>query len=61
MSNQSIKKKAMVSWTGGKDCALSLFMAKRSGFEISGLVTFIPAGSNFRAHPLDVLKNKPKH
>ena len=48
----------MVSWTGGKDCALSLFMAKRSGFEISGLVTFIPAGSNFRAHPLDVIEKQ---
>jgi uncharacterized protein (TIGR00290 family) len=58
MSNQSTKKKAMVSWTGGKDCALSLFMARRSGFEISRLVTFIPAGSNFRAHPLDVIEKQ---
>lgn len=37
---------------GGKDCALSLFMARQSGFEISGIATFIPADSVFKAHPL---------
>lgn len=58
MNNQPTKKKAMVSWTGGKDCALALFIARRSGFEISGLVTFIPAGSDFRAHPLDVIEKQ---
>ena len=58
MRGNFTKKKAMVSWTGGKDCALSLFMAKRSGFEISGLVTFIPAGSTFRAHPLNVIEKQ---
>jgi uncharacterized protein (TIGR00290 family) len=58
MSDQFTKKKAIVSWTGGKDCALSLFIARQSGFEIVGLVTFIPAGSNFRAHPLNVIEKQ---
>jgi uncharacterized protein (TIGR00290 family) len=58
MNNQPTKKKAMVSWTGGKDCALSLFMARRSGFEISGLVTFVPVDSDFRAHPLIVIEKQ---
>lgn len=48
----------MVSWTGGKDCALALFIARQSGFEIAGLITFIPAGSDFRAHPLTVIKKQ---
>jgi len=58
MGAQLTKKKAIVSWTGGKDCALSLFMARQSGFEVAGLVTFIPAGSDFRAHPLTVIKKQ---
>jgi diphthamide synthase (EF-2-diphthine--ammonia ligase) len=58
MSGQFTKKKAMVSWTGGKDCALSLFITRQSGFEISGLVTFITEGSNFRAHPLNVIEKQ---
>ena len=58
MGDQVTKKKAIVSWTGGKDCALSLFMARQSGFEIAGLVTFIPAGSDFRAHPLIVIEKQ---
>jgi len=58
MSHHLTKKKAIVSWTGGKDCALSLFMARKSGFDISGLVTFIPAGSAFRAHPLNVIEKQ---
>jgi uncharacterized protein (TIGR00290 family) len=58
MSDQLTKKKAIVSWTGGKDCALSLFMARQSGFEVAGLVTFIPAGSDFRAHPLIVIEKQ---
>ena len=58
MNNQPTKKKAIVSWTGGKDCAISLFMARQSGFEISGLVTFIPADSDFRAHPLIVIEKQ---
>jgi diphthamide synthase (EF-2-diphthine--ammonia ligase) len=58
MGDQLTKKKAIVSWTGGKDCALSLFMARQSGFEIAGLVTFIPAGSDFRAHPLIVIEKQ---
>jgi len=52
------RKKAIVSWTGGKDCALALFIAGQSGFEITGLVTFIPAGSDFRAHPLIMIEKQ---
>lgn len=58
MNDGFTKKKAIVSWTGGKDCALSLFLARQSGFEIAGLVTFIPAGSSFRAHPLTVIEKQ---
>jgi diphthine-ammonia ligase len=58
MGDQLTKKKAIVSWTGGKDCALSLFMARQSGLEIAGLVTFIPACSDFRAHPLTVIEKQ---
>lgn len=58
MSDLLPQKKAIVSWTGGKDCALSLFLARQSGFEISGLVTFIPAGAGFRAHPLNIIEKQ---
>lgn len=57
-NNKFTRKKAIVSWTGGKDCALSLFMARQSGLEIAGLVTFISTGSNHRAHSLNVIEKQ---
>ncbi len=37
-----MKPKAIVSWSGGKDCALALYHARRD-FEIVGLVTTVTA------------------
>jgi len=51
-------KRAFISWTGGKDSSLALFLAKEIGYEILGLVTFIPESSSFRAHPLHVIKKQ---
>jgi uncharacterized protein (TIGR00290 family) len=43
-------------WTGGKDCSLALYEARRDGYEISCLVTFAPLNPNFLAHPLAFIK-----
>ncbi len=51
-------KKAFVSWTGGKDSSLALFLAKQLGYEIIGLATFVPESSKFRAHPLHVIEKQ---
>jgi diphthine-ammonia ligase len=48
--------KATVLWTGGKDSVLALHEARWSGFEIINLVTFIPEGSDFLAHPLPFME-----
>jgi diphthine-ammonia ligase len=45
-------KNAAMLWTGGKDSALALFEAGRSGFEVRCLVTFAPPKPDFLAHPL---------
>lgn len=46
-------KRAVVLWTGGKDCCLALHCARDSGWDIVGLVTFVPDGdAEFHAHPL---------
>ena len=50
-----MEKKGTVSWTGGKDSALALHKAERSGIEIVNLVTFAPKGAEFRSHPLNFL------
>jgi uncharacterized protein (TIGR00290 family) len=53
-------KKAVVSWTGGKDCALALYEAKELGYEIVALVTFTPKNAKFLAHPLQLMKYQAK-
>jgi uncharacterized protein (TIGR00290 family) len=42
---------AAMLWTGGKDCSLALYEARRSGYEVLCLVTFAPPSPNFLAHP----------
>jgi len=48
--------KATVLWTGGKDSALALYEAVLSGYEILNLVTFIPDGADFLAHPISFME-----
>jgi uncharacterized protein (TIGR00290 family) len=52
------ENKAAVLWTGGKDCALSFFMAEQKGYEIECLITFVPASRNFKAHSLKVMEHQ---
>lgn len=49
-------KNAAMLWTGGKDSALALFEASRSGHDIRCLVTFAPPQPDFLAHPLAFMK-----
>ncbi len=51
-------KRAVVSWTGGKDCNLALLEAKRMGYELVSLITFAMDNARFRAHPLAVMKKQ---
>lgn len=46
-----MKEKALVLWSGGKDCNLALQLAKEAGYEIVALVTFCSKSTQFRAHP----------
>lgn len=46
-----MKEKAIVLWSGGKDCNLALQLAKNEGYEITALVTFYSKSTEFRAHP----------
>lgn len=48
--------RAAVLWTGGKDSALALYEARLAGFTIVNLVTFIPEGADFLAHPLFMME-----
>ncbi len=50
--------RAAVLWTGGKDCALALHEARRSGLPVEELVTFAPPSPVFLAHPLPFLKRQ---
>ena len=43
--------RAAMLWTGGKDCSLALYEARRAGLDISCLITFAPANPQFLAHP----------
>ncbi len=53
---QSDCRAAAVLWTGGKDCALAMHEACASGNGIEALVTFVPPGAGFLAHPLHVIR-----
>lgn len=47
---------AFVLWTGGKDSSLALYEAKLLGYDVKGLVTFVPPQPKFLAHPLHLIK-----
>ena len=47
--------RAIVLWTGGKDCNLALYEAREAGLEIVALLTFVPPQVEFRAHPVSVM------
>lgn len=47
---------AAMLWTGGKDCSLALYEARRNGYEVLCLVTFAPLRPNFLAHPTAFIK-----
>jgi diphthamide synthase (EF-2-diphthine--ammonia ligase) len=51
-----MSKRAMVLWTGGKDSSLAFYKAKAAGYDIVGLVTFVPLDGEFLAHPLSFMK-----
>jgi uncharacterized protein (TIGR00290 family) len=42
---------AAILWTGGKDCSLAFYEARRDGYDIRCLVTFAPPNPNFLEHP----------
>lgn len=51
--------KAAVAWTGGKDSAMALHIAKQQGLDIVLLVTFVPTPYHpFKAHPLSLIKQQ---
>jgi diphthine-ammonia ligase len=47
--------RGVVLWTGGKDSALALHRIAAQGHRVVGLVTFVPEGAEFLAHPLEIL------
>lgn len=51
-------RRAAALWTGGKDCSLALHEARKSGLDVSELVTFAPPSPVFLAHPLPFLKRQ---
>lgn len=53
-------KRAVVLWTGGKDCNLALYEAKNQGYDIIALISFNLGNSRFRAHPVEVMENQAK-
>jgi diphthine-ammonia ligase len=54
--NSEGAKEAAVLWTGGKDSALALYEARQRGWRVRTLVTFIPDGADFLAHPLPFME-----
>ena len=49
--------KCVISWTGGKDCNLSLLIAWRDPMlHVVALVVFRPEDAEFKAHPLHLME-----
>lgn len=55
-----MKEKALVLWSGGKDCNLALQLAKEAGYEITALVTFHSKTTEFRAHSRELMDLQSK-
>lgn len=55
-----MKEKAIVLWSGGKDCNLALQLVKEKGYEITALVTFHSKSTEFRAHALELMELQSK-
>ncbi|MNU63812.1 ATP-binding region [compost metagenome] len=55
-----MKGKAIVLWSGGKDCNLALQLAKQEGYNITALVTFCSESTEFRAHPKELMELQSK-
>lgn len=55
-----MKEKALVLWSGGKDCNLALHLAKQEGYELTALVTFCSKSTEFRAHPKEFMELQSK-
>lgn len=55
-----MKEKALVLWSGGKDCNLALQLAKEAGYEITVLVTFHSKATEFRAHSRELMDLQSK-
>ncbi len=53
-----LSKRAVVLWTGGKDCNLALFEAIQQGYEIVSLLSFVPLYPNFKAHPIRMMQQQ---
>lgn len=53
-----LNKKAAVLWTGGKDCNLALYEAKKAGYDIVALITFAMGDARFLAHPIYFMKQQ---
>jgi diphthine-ammonia ligase len=58
---QQVKnKRAVVLWTGGKDCNLALHEAKMEGYDIVSLISFAMYNARFRAHPLSIMEKQSR-
>lgn len=55
-----MKEKAIVLWSGGKDCNLALQLAKEEGCEIVALITFHSKSTEFRAHSRELMELQSK-
>ena len=53
--------RAIVLWTGGKDCNLALHEARLKGFEIVRLITFSIDEKEMKAHPTEIMKTQANH
>lgn len=55
-------KRAVALWTGGKDSAFALYEARKKGFEVVCLVTFVPEDDRgFSAHPQAKIREQAHH
>lgn len=55
-------KNAIISWSGGKDCALAMYRAKEKGISPVALLTMVDSNHYSRSNgiPMDILKAQAK-